>query len=442
MEEAFVATPTAPATATPALVPVVSMKVTTEEIKSTSSKSASSADESVRVNVGKLQKLMDYIGEMVIFQSVLTQQAFVNGDSVIKKTVHQMSKVSKELQDISMSLRMVPIKSTFQKMQRIVRDTSIALEKEVKLELHGEDTELDKSVLEKLNDPLVHLVRNSVDHGVEDIQTRFDIGKPTSGTVKLSATQRAGRLVISISDDGAGLNPQKLKNKAIEKGIIKKDAQLSDKECFQLIFAPGFSTKEVVTDVSGRGVGMDVVKTNITALSGDIQIESEIGKGTTFTISLPLTLSIIDGMIIKSLNQSFVFPLTSVNESMKIKKEDLDVNQEIGEILSLRGENLPVYYFHKFLGSTQKLDIENYIGIVIRNGKEPFVMMVDDIINQSQIVIKSLGPELQNLKGVLGSTILGDGKPSLIVEPHLWIQQKNIKPIATNNFNKNLGKTA
>lgn len=406
--------------------PVTQVKATTAEVPATKStkevspvknNNSAQSDESIRVSLARLEKLQNYVGEMVILQSVLREQLNDSTSLVIKKTAHQLGKVVKEIQDISMNLRMVPVKPTFQKMQRIVRDTAQALNKDVALKLSGEETELDKTVLEKINDPLVHLIRNSVDHGIESAELRASKGKNIQGEVQLNAYHQSGKLVIEVKDDGGGLDAEKLKGVAIKKGIIKPNQVLSESEAWALIFAPGFSTKEQVTDVSGRGVGMDVVRTNIQDLSGEIQILSEKDKGTTFKIILPLTLAIIDGMVVQVANDRYVLPLSHVHESLKPETNQIQFNTGLGEVLLLRGENLPLYRLGSLLAKKVGLKAQDMIAIVIRTGKEPFALLVDDIIGQYQVVIKQLGPELQNLKGFSGSTILGDGRPSLIIEP-------------------------
>lgn len=374
-------------------------------------------EETIRISLSKLENLLNYVGEMVILQSVLREQSLEVDSLLLKKTVHQLGKVGKEIQDLSMSLRMVPVKPTFQKMQRIVRDTAMALNKDVGIHLFGEATELDKTVLEKISDPLVHLIRNSVDHGIEMPEVRVAAGKTAKGHVRLSAFHESGKLVLEVKDDGGGLNPAKLKAKAIEKGIIKHDAVLTEKEAFNLIFAPGFSTKELVTDVSGRGVGMDVVRTNVVDLSGDISIDSVLGKGTTFRITLPLTLAIIDAMILTFGPEKFVLPLNHVHETLRPTPAQIQDSTGLGQILMLRGENMPIYRLGDFFGRKSKLATTAMIAIVIKNGSKFFAILVDDILGQYQLVVKQLGPELRHFKGVSGSTILGDGKPSLILEP-------------------------
>lgn len=387
------------------------------------SKGAHATEESIRISVTKLEGLLNFVGEMVILQSVLREQTQGSESALLRKTIQQIGKVVKEIQDISMSLRMVPIKPTFQKMQRIVRDTAMAVQKDVAIKLVGEDTELDKTVLEKINDPLVHLIRNSVDHGIESAELRVAGGKPAKGMVTLSAAQKSGKLVIEVTDDGAGLNPEKLKKKAIEKGILKPGAELTEKEAFALIFAPGFSTKDQVSDVSGRGVGMDVVKTNIQELSGEIQIFSELKKGTTFQITLPLSLAIIDGMVVCFANDKFVIPLNQVYETLRPKEEHVQYNQSLGYTLMLRGENLPLFRMGEFFNYQSKMQTTDMIALVIRSSPKPFAILVDDILGQFQVVVKKLSSELQNMKGISGSTILGDGKPSFIIEPNDLIKR-------------------
>ena len=381
--------------------------------------SSSSSDDSIRVSLARLDKLLNFVGEMVILQGVLREQAAATGAVSLRKTAHQLAKVTKEVQDLSMSLRMVPLKPTFQKMQRIVRDTSAALGKQVNITLQGEDTEVDKTILESLGDPLVHLVRNGVDHAIEMPEARRAAGKHETGEIALRAFQRSGSLVVEIQDDGVGLDPGKLRANAVKKGILSPNTELSDKECYQLIFASGFSTKSEVTDISGRGVGMDVVKTNIQRLQGDIQIETVLGQGTCFRVVLPLTLAIIDAMVIRCGAERYVLPLSHVHESIRPARQDVHPITGVGEAFVLRGESLPLYRLERLLGRRAEggqTATENQIAIVFRNGERPYAVLVDDIVGQQQVVIKKLGDEHRGLKGFNGSAILGDGKPSLIIE--------------------------
>ena len=374
-------------------------------------------DDNLRVSLSKIEDLLNAVGEMVILQSVLKEQMGPDQPELVRRSTHQLAKVGKEIQDISMSLRMIPVKSTFQKMQRIVRDTSKALNKEVQLTLVGEETELDKTILEKVNDPLVHLIRNSVDHGIENAELRLQRGKSARGEVKLAAYHEGGRFVLEVKDDGGGLDPKKLIQKAFDKNLLKPGVQISDQEAYRLIFLPGFSTKEQVTDVSGRGVGMDVVRTNIESLGGEVQILSELGKGTTFRVLLPLTMAIIDGMVVYVNEHKFVIPMTHVHETLSPNPDHVQATTNMGEILLLRGENLPLYYVGDFFGFKSKKKAHELIALVIRNGVTPCALLVDDIQGQSQVVIKRLGPEFQSYRGVSGSTILGDGRPAFILEP-------------------------
>jgi two-component system, chemotaxis family, sensor kinase CheA len=378
-------------------------------------KAAASADESIRVSLSRVEKLIDFVGEAVILQTVLREQS-LSGNAALRRSVHHLGKVIKEVQDLSMGLRMLPIKGTFQKMQRIVRDTSSLLAKQVHLELDGEETEIDKTVLESLGDPLVHMVRNGVDHGIEMPDARVAAGKPAAGTIRLRAFHQSGRLVIEIQDDGAGISHTRLRKKAVEKGILSEAAAaaLSEQDAIHLIFHPGFSTKTEVTEVSGRGVGMDVVKTNIESLQGEVNVTTVEGKGSLFRISLPLTLAIIDGMIVRSGQQRYVVPLNHVHESLKPGPKDIQRTTSVGEVLLLRGENLPVYRLSKILGGKQA-DSEQ-IAIIVRTEAKPFAFLVDDILGQHQVVIKKIGAELASLKGFSGSAILGDGRPALILE--------------------------
>lgn len=381
-------------------------------------------DDSIRVSVSRVENLLNFIGELVILQSVVKEQAMKTQSLEIKKTLHQMEKVTKEVQDVAMSLRMVPVKMTFQKMQRIVRDTALAVQKEVNLKIIGEETEVDKTVLEKINDPLVHLIRNSVDHGIETPETRKANGKNEKGNVTLAAYHKSGKLFIEVKDDGAGLDSEKLIRKAIDKKIIKPDTKLTEEQAYQLIFAPGFSTKEVVTDVSGRGVGMDVVKTNITDLQGEVLIHSKKGEGTTFQVILPLTLAIIEGMTVTYGEDRYVFPFNHVHETLRPSKTDIQENTSLGQTLMLRGDNMPIYKLGDFFGKKSSHKMDEMIALVIRTGPMPFAIWVDDILGQSQVVVKQLGSELNGFKGVSGCTILGDGKPALILEPTDLVKRK------------------
>jgi two-component system chemotaxis sensor kinase CheA len=381
---------------------------------------------------------MNNVGELVILQTVLSQHQHLFQSVLVQKTVSQLAKITKEIQEVSMSLRMVPLRQTFQKMQRIVRDTSKALGKEVNLVLGGEDTEIDKTLVDNLNDPLVHLIQNAVDHGIESLEARRAKGKPDVGTLSLTAFHRGNSIVIEVRDDGAGLDAQKLRVKATEKGILKPNQVLTDAQARLLIFAPGFSTKSEVSEISGRGVGMDVVKTNVERLlHGSIEIDTEVGKGTCFRVVLPLTLAIIDGMVASAGDARYIIPLSHVQESIQPKKEDISYVTGMGEILNLRGASLPLYRLSSVLGHAPKTDGLGIAIVVSREGagtsddngsaeSSAFSVMVDEILGQQQVVIKQLGREIRNLRGVSGGAILGDGKVALILDLGELVGSKNV----------------
>ena len=387
-------------------------------------KAPTAADENIRVSLSKIDELLNNVGELVIFQAVLNQQSLQAGTQIpplMFKTLSAMAKIVKETQSISMGLRMLPIKQTFQKMQRIVRDTSQALGKNVELHLIGEETEIDKTVLEQLGDPLVHMIRNAVDHGLEDTEERKTAGKPPVGNVYLSAFHKADRVVIEIREDGRGLNPEKLVARAKAKGILAQDATLTPAQAYQLIFAPGFSTKELVTDVSGRGVGMDVVKTNITQLQGQVEIETVLGKGTCFSISLPLTLAIVDGIVIRLGEERYVIPLSQVNEFFRPKEKDVNFVREREELLTVRDETIQAFRLSNLIlrKPDKAVPASDLTALIARDSQgRGTAVLVDEILSQQQIVIKPLGADLKGKRGFLGYAILGDGKPSLILDLH------------------------
>lgn len=374
-------------------------------------------DEFVRINLNEVDSLINDIGELVILQTVLKQQKHLVSSSLIQKTIDQLGKITRQIQDSSMRLRMVPMQQTFQKMQRIIRDTSKALGKEINLHISGETTGLDKTVLDSLGDPLVHLVRNAVDHGIEDSDERRRIAKNPQGNIWLSAYHQAGRLVIEIRDDGRGLDPKQLMEVARKRGILNESASLSDEAARQLIFSPGFSTKGQVTDISGRGVGLDVVKTNITKLKGDIEISSTPGHGTCFRILLPLTLAIIDGMII-AINDSerYVVPISQVHEIFELSEKD---HHEMGrneEVLDVRGKVLPLLHLGKVLGRPSSNRHHRGVVIISRINQQEFAFAAERVLSQQQIVIKKIGRDLNKISGISGSAILGDGKAALILD--------------------------
>lgn len=386
------------------------------QIKAQKNTSKSENDESIRVNLSRIDKINNIVGELVILQTVLSQRRFnFIHDDQTNKTIGMMGKLFKEVQELAMSLRMLPLKTTFQKMTRIVRDTAIALDKDVDLELHGVDTEVDKTVLEKLGDPLVHIIRNAVDHGIETKSERESVNKPKKGKVTLGAYHEGNNLVIEVKDDGKGIDPSSLKEKAIEKGVIRANENLNPTEILQLIFHPGFSTKEEVTEVSGRGVGMDVVKTNIESLGGEILLSSVKGVGSTFKIILPLTLAIVDGIIIRANENKYVLPLSQIFEITQVSDLSLKSFTGVSHLFELRGEVLPLFFLNHKIGEKVSKR-ESYTVLIVRGLSYTFGVAVDDIHNQQQIVIKPLGKDIRNKTGFAGSAILSDGKPSLILD--------------------------
>jgi two-component system chemotaxis sensor kinase CheA len=341
----------------------------------------------------------------------------LESDVQLSKDIANLGKITRDMQDQILTLRMVPVRQTFQKMIRLVRDLSRKQNKEVQLTLHGEDTEIDKTMVDELGDPLVHLMRNAIDHGIESPETRRAAGKESTGHIALRAFHRGGNIVIEIEDDGKGISKSAVVNKALEKGLIESSSNLTDQQIYSLIFLPGFSTAKQITDISGRGVGMDVVKKAIDKLRGKIEIESQEGKGSKISLSLPLTLAIIEGMVVQAGTQKYVLPLVSIVESHRPKKEDVFTVTGKGEMVTIRGELLPLARLHRLFDIPDaKTAPENALVIVIENRTKRCCLMVDDLLGQQQIVVKTLGDKLKNVKGVSAATILGDGKVGLILD--------------------------
>lgn len=372
---------------------------------------------SIKVDTAKLDNLFNLVGELVISNTLVSgemQSIHNNGSS---KNLSQLSKITKDIQDQVMSMRMVPLKQTFQKMTRLVRDVSLNAGKKIKLLISGEDTELDKNVIEEIADPLVHILRNSIDHGIESENERAAKNKPKEGAIKLSAYHKGGNIVIDIEDDGKGLQKDKILKKAMEKGLISDQSSLSDNQIYNLIFAPGFSTAEKVTNISGRGVGTDVVKKNIEKLRGKVEVSSQEGKGTLFTIKLPLTLAIIDGIVVSVGNTKYIIPTISIEESLRPKKEEISTVKNQGEIVNMRGSLLPLVRLHRVYDvNTTKTNPCDAIVVVVESEDERFCILVDELLGQQQVVIKSLGDRFRDVKGISGSAILGDGKVGLILD--------------------------
>jgi len=387
----------------------------------------SGAASSVKVDTLKLDSLVDLIGEMVIAQAQVVQDRNVQSiqSQHLARNLAQLRRITNELQRTGMSLRMVPIRSTFQKMVRLVRDVAAKEGKQIELKMLGEDTELDRTIVEQLNDPLVHMVRNSVDHGIEKPDIRKAKGKPEHGLVTLRAFHQGGNIVIQVQDDGAGMSQQRLLAKAIEKGLVTKDQQLSEKEIFDLIFAAGFSTAEKITELSGRGVGMDVVRRNIEALRGKVEIQSVEGRGSTFTIYLPLTLAIIDGLIVGVGEQRYILPTLGVRESFRPKAAMLSTIQERGEVVNVRGHLSPLLrLYDHFHVEPRTTDPTEGVVVVVGTERENRCLLVDQLLGKQEVVIKGMGETFQQARGLAGAAILGDGSVGLILDVDAFVRLK------------------
>lgn len=378
---------------------------------------------SIRVDIDKIDSLINLVGELVITQSMLTELGndfSMQRLEALQQGLDQLLSNTKALQESVLSIRMLPISFAFNRFPRLVRDVSMKLQKQVELKISGEHTELDKTVMEQIVDPLVHLVRNAIDHGIETPQQRQAAGKPGVGEIKLEAFHQGGNIVIEISDDGAGLNKEKLWRKAQEKGLTQRLGddlnQVDDQQVYGLIFAPGFSTADAVSDLSGRGVGMDVVKRNITNLGGQIEIESALGKGTTFRIALPLTLAILDGQLVRVGNETFVIPLVTIIESIQLRKEQLNRVSGGVELYRLREENIPVLHLRNEFGLEADRDLDHPLLCVVEAAGHKVGLVMDELLSQQQVVIKSLESHYRKIKGISGATILGDGSVSLIID--------------------------
>ena len=381
---------------------------------------ASSADaSSIRVSTEKVDQLINLVGELVITQAMLAQTAS-GVDPVLYETLlngmAQLDRNTRDLQESVMSIRMMPISFVFSRFPRVVRDLAGKLGKQVELKTVGEGTELDKGLIEKIADPLTHLVRNSLDHGIELPEKRLAAGKDAKGTITLRASHQGGNIVIEVGDDGAGLNREKILAKAHERGLAVGD-HMSDQEVWQLIFAPGFSTADVVTDVSGRGVGMDVVKRNIEGMGGRVEIASETGYGSRITIRLPLTLAILDGMSVAVGEEIFILPLTYIVESFQPPQEDVKTVSGQGRVVHVRGEYLPLVALHEAFNMTPKVS-EPHRGIlvILESDGSKVALFVDGLVGQHQVVIKSLESNFRRVPAVSGATIMGDGKVALILD--------------------------
>lgn len=379
-----------------------------------------SASSSIRVGIDKIDSLINLVGELVITQSMLSE---LGNDFSLEKLerlsagLDQLQQNTRELQESVMQIRMLPISFAFNRFPRMIRDLSERTGKKVELKLSGEQTELDKTVMEQINDPLVHLVRNAIDHGLETPEMRVAAGKPEIGHIELNAYHKGGNIVIEIIDDGQGIDATRILNKAIERGIVSSDQTLTEQQIYELIFEPGFSTAESVSDISGRGVGMDVVRRNIKSLGGRIEINSTQGKGSVFRVFLPLTLAILDGQLVKVGQEVYVIPLITIVESLQIKGEQ--VNRVSGNtvLYRLREDNVPIIPLYKeFDIEAEHTELDNALLVVVEGDGHKVGLLVDDLLAQQQVVIKSLESNYQRIEGISGATILGDGSVALILD--------------------------
>ncbi len=403
---------------------------------------------SIRVGIDKIDSLINMVGELVITQSMLGQlgkdfqmDRLVN----LQEGLAQLEHHTRELQERVMSIRMVPISFAFSRFPRLVRDLSSTLGKNIQLLMEGENTELDKTVMEKIGDPLVHLVRNSLDHGIEMPDVRAANGKPETGSITLSAYHQGGNILIEIIDDGGGLKTEVIRNKAVQKGLIKEGDRLSKEQVNDLIFRPGFSTAEKLSDISGRGVGMDVVRRNIQALNGSVHVHSEEGKGSTFTIALPLTLAILDGQLIECGGETYIFPLISIVESIQIDTRMVSRVAAGCELFRLREEYVPIIRLYDvFNVEPRSRSLDDSLMVVVESGTEKVGVVVDDLLAQQQVVIKSLEDNYEPVKGVSGATILGDGTVALILDIKGLIEMAGVRQFASqkNMFAEDPGNQA
>jgi len=374
---------------------------------------------SVRIDTHKLDNLVDMVGELVIAQSMVLQNPEVLDikDQKFQKDSVQLRRITNELQRISMSMRMVPIKATFQKLIRLVRDLSKKSGKDVVLEMKGEETEIDRNMVEEIYEPLVHMIRNGIDHGIESPEERKQVGKNPRGTVLLSAEQKGGYIGIDIEDDGKGLDSEKIRATAIQRGVISPEEQLDERAVYDLIFHPGFSTNEKITEISGRGVGMDVVKQSVERLRGKVEISSVRGKGTHFQLKLPLTMAIIDGMIINVGNERYVVPTIALKESFRPSRNAYMTVHNKGETIKVRNTLMPLIRLHQMFGvEPRSRDPWDSLLLVVSEDNRSYCLLADEIVGRQEVVIKSLGSSLRNVVGISGGAILGDGRVALIID--------------------------
>ncbi|MGV6971230.1 chemotaxis protein CheA [Bacillus halotolerans] len=410
--------PEEPQADTPAAAPVRQDKPKQPAKNDEQSKHTSGGSKTIRVNIDRLDSLMNLFEELVIDRGRLEQIAKELEHNELTETVERMTRISGDLQSIILNMRMVPVETVFNRFPRMIRQLQKELNKKIELSIIGAETELDRTVIDEIGDPLVHLIRNSIDHGIESPETRLQKGKPESGKVVLKAYHSGNHVFIEVEDDGAGLNRKKILEKALERGVItEREAEtLEDNEIYELIFAPGFSTADQISDISGRGVGLDVVKNKLESLGGSVSVKSAEGQGSLFSIQLPLTLSIISVLLIKLEEETFAIPISSIIETAVIDRKDI-LQTHDREVIDFRGHIVPVVYLkEEFKIEDTRQDAKQLHIIVVKKGDKPTAFVVDSFIGQQEVVLKSLGDYLTNVFAISGATILGDGEVALIID--------------------------
>jgi two-component system chemotaxis sensor kinase CheA len=421
----------APATAAAPAAPIASGGAPAPAQAQAPAQAVSAPAATIRVDLERVDRLIDLVGELVINQAVLAQRAAESGlarQTDVAMGLDDLEQLTREIQDSVMAIRAQPVKSVFQRMPRLVREVAAAVGKDVRLVTEGENTEVDKTVIERLSDPITHMIRNAIDHGLESPEKRAAAGKPVEGQVKLAAFHRSGRIVIEVSDDGGGINRGRVKEIAASKGLIDPNAPLSDEEIDNLIFLPGFSTASAVSDISGRGVGMDVVKRSINALGGRISINSTPGKGSVFTMSLPLTLAVLDGMVVSVGGQTLICPLSSIIETLQPKASEVKAIGPSAWLMSIRDSYVPLIDVGMALGyRTEPVDPANCVALLVEEGATRAALLVDAIQGQRQVVIKSLEANYRHVVGIAAATILGDGRVALILDVDAVVTRRTVE---------------
>jgi two-component system chemotaxis sensor kinase CheA len=374
----------------------------------------------IRVETGKIDKLFDLVGELLTIESMVINSPDLHGLNIpqFHKSANMLNKITRELQEVSMSVRMMPLEGIFNKMKRLVRDVSLKMQKKVELSISGQDTEMDKNVIDEISDPLVHILRNSIDHGIEKTEIRLQAGKNATGKINLSAKYEGNEILIIIEDDGSGINRTQILNKAISRNLLSSNPEkMTDKEVFALLFEPGFSTAEKVTDISGRGVGLDVVKKNIEKLRGSVDVESIMGKGSKFILRIPLTLAIMESMVIRVSNNYYALPILSITESFRVDPKNVSKTMDGLELVKVRKNLMPVIRLHELFNRIPKYyELEKGILIIVESRNKKVCLFVDEIVGQQQAVVKSLTEYIGKVAGVTGCMIMGDGSIGLILD--------------------------